>query len=339
MHARVLSAISRAMRHIGPFVLLLALLGCGDPPGTARVDFKHKPSATGGTPVVKFAGEAISSAELNQRFDEMNPYARARFQTVEQRKEYAEGLARFELLAREAVKRGFANDPEVVETAKRVMVQRLLRAELEEKGGLVSDEAVRAYYAAHKDDYVKPAMTRLAHIAFKKEDREKAQQVLQEVKALNPLDYAAFGKLARENSQDTSSQPLEGDLRFKSDGELEAMFGPELVAAAKGLQKIGEVAPELVETAKWLHVVKLQGRQMALDLSVEQAKPSIESLLKNEGRQERFKQLVEGLKQEAGYAVDEAAIAAIVVDPKKPAVESKGPQPGYVPEPGGPSVK
>ena len=59
-------------------------------------------------------------------------------------------------------------------------------------------------------------------------------------------------------------------------------------AAAAKLVKVGDLSEGLVETASALHVLKLQGRQLALNLSVEQAKPSIQQLLANETQQERF---------------------------------------------------
>ena len=193
-----------------------SLVACESPPGVAKMDFRRTPpvGVTGGTWVAKFSGQQLTDAELNQRFSEMNPYARARFQTVEQRRDYVDGVVRFELLSQEAVRRGLQNDPEVVEAARRVMVQQLLKKELEENTGGVTDAQVSTWYEAHKSDYVKPAMTRLAHIAFAKENRAKAETVLTQVSALQPLDAAGFGKLARENSEDPRTRELDGDLRF-----------------------------------------------------------------------------------------------------------------------------
>src|SRR5687767_6322145 len=59
-----------------------------------------------GPKAAAFSGGGISRAELEQRIAEMSPFARARYQTLEQKREYVEGLARFELLAREAESRG-----------------------------------------------------------------------------------------------------------------------------------------------------------------------------------------------------------------------------------------
>ena len=323
------------MKHL-VFGLALCASACeSTPPGVAKMDFRRTPpvGVTGGTWVAKFGGQSLTDAELAQRFGEMNPYARARFQTVEQRRDYVDGVVRFELLAQEAVRRGLQNDPEVIEAARRVMVQQLLKKELEEGTGGVTDAQVAAWYESHKSDYVKPAMTRLAHIAFDKANRAKAEAVLEQARALQPLDAAAFGKLARENDEDPRTKELEGDLRFLSDEELTTQYGPELPAAAAKLVKVGDLADGLVETAKALHVVKLQGRQLALNLSLEQAKPSIQQLLSNESKQERFRALVDRLKKDAKLEVNDSALASMVVDPKAPALPATSPAPGFIPAP------
>lgn len=320
---------------LGLFTLLCAC----DSAGVAKVDFRRAPpvGVTGGTWVAKFGSQSITDAELAARFSEMNPHARARFQTVEQRRDYVEGLVRFELLAQEAVRKNLHNDPEVVEAARRVMVQQLLKKELDEGNGGITEAQVAAYYQAHTSDYVKPAMTRLAHIAFKKEDRAAAEEVFAQAKALAPLDAAGFGKLARERSNDERTRELDGDMRFLSDEELATQYGPELVAAAAALVRVGDLAPGLVESPKALHIVKLQGRQLALNLSLEQVKPSIQQLLANESKQERFKALMDRLKNDAHLELNESSLAAMVIDPKAPATPSSAPAPGFIPEP--PSTK
>jgi len=321
------------MRWVLPLVWLCAT-SC-EKPGTAVVDFRRAKPANlpAGTWVARFGGDTLSDEELKQRFAEMNPYGRARFQTVEARKEYVEGLVRFELLSQEAVRRGLASDPEVLETTKRAMVNVLLRKELEERTDAVTDADIAKYYEAHRSDYVKPAMTRLSHIFFVKEHKAKAEEVLARAQALPRLDVAGFGKLAREFSEEARTQPLDGDLRYLSDEELAQAYGPELVAAAARLKDVGELAPGLVETAKGYHVLLLQGRQVALNLSVEKAKPSIQSVLLNDSKQERFRALLERLRKQAGFELNESALAAMVVDPRAPAVDAKTPQPGYVPAP------
>lgn len=280
--------------------------------------------------MARFGPEVMTDVELTQRFAEMNPHARARFQTPEARGEYVEGLVRFELLSQEAVRRGLASHPEVVEAAKRVMVQKLLKDEIDDHAQPISEAQVRSYYETHQSDYVKPSMTRLRHVSFSKEHRPAALATLAEALSLAPNDFAAFGKLARERSEEPRTRPLDGDLRFLSDAQLSAEYGPELVTAAAALVQPGAVAPRLVETAGALHVVKLEGRQVALNLGVEQARASIEQLLLAAAKRDRFKSLLERLEAQSKLDVNEAALASMKVDVKAPSVEAKTPQPGFI---------
>jgi peptidyl-prolyl cis-trans isomerase C len=215
-------------------ILALALaalaVGCSDAPGTVKVELKRK--GVPGKTVATFGAETITDAELAGNFAQLNPYTRARYQTLEQKREYLDGLVRYELLTREAARRNLQNDPEVVETMKRVMVQRLLKTEIEDKPAVIGPDAVKQYYEAHRGDYVKPAMTRLRHIFVKKENKAKGEEALKKALALAPLDYAAFSLLAREQSEEPRTQPIEGDLRFLTDDELGKQYGTELVTAA-----------------------------------------------------------------------------------------------------------
>lgn len=318
------------MKHLFLFVLA----ACAQEPGLAKVDYRRvKPPVAGGTVIARFSHDTVTDAELTERFAEMNPYARARFQTVEARRDYLDGLVRFELLAQEAIHQGFASDPEVVESAKRVMVQLLLRRELEEKAPTITDAQIAEYYQAHRSDYVKPVMTRLSHISFSKTHRELALATLKEVLALAPNDFEAFGRLARERSEEARSRVLDGDLRYLSDDELTAQYGAPMAKAAASLTQPGAVVPELVETEAALHIVKLQNRQIALNLGVDQAKASIQQVLLASAKQERFKALLERLKRDAKLEVNDAALAAMKLDVKAPAVEVKTPQPGYLSAP------
>jgi parvulin-like peptidyl-prolyl isomerase len=115
-----------------------------------------------------------------------------------------------------------------------------------------------------------------------------------------------------------------------------AQHGPERRDAAQKLERIGDVAPSLVETPKALHVIKLQGRQQALNLSLEQASTSIRQVLLNETRQERYRALLEKLKADARFELSDDGLAKVAVDPKAPTLEAKGPQPGFVPGPQSP---
>jgi len=309
----------------------LVLAACNNSAGTS-VNFRHNKDGKG-TKVAVFGDDSITVEEVKARLAEMSAYARARYQTVADKKEYVDGLARFEMLAAEARKRGLANDPEVVEQAKKVMVQKLLQLELEERPNPTPDSEVAAYYEKHKADYVKPEMVRLSHLFLGKDKKAKAEELLAKAKELPPMDYQRFGALVRENSEEPRTKPLDGDLRFLSKEELATQYGPEVAKAAESLTQVGTVFPELVETEKGFHILKLGGRQQALNLTLDRVKTEIQNILLHDKKMANYQALLERLKTSQGYQVDEVALGKIEVDMKAAAVEAKGPMPGFIPAP------
>lgn len=295
-------------------------------------DLRHNPTGKG-TPVVTFGEDSITAEQLQQRLMEMAPQARARYQTLEQRTEYVEGIVRFELLAAEAVRRGLQNDPDVVAAAKKVMVQKLLQAQTEERMKTVSDAELAEYYQKHLTDYVRPELIRLGHVfvaaatpADKARRRPDAERLLEKARALAPQGLAAFGKLARESSEDSFTRPLGGDLRYLSADELKAQYGPQVAEAAEALRKTGDLSG-LVETDRGFHILELQGRQSALKLGMEEVTPQLRSRLLYERRVQGQEQLIEELKRRTRYQVNEQALAELKVDLPAPGQPPGGPSP------------
>jgi peptidyl-prolyl cis-trans isomerase C len=259
---------------------------------------------------------------------------------VEQKRDYLEGLVRFELLSQEAVRRGLVNDPEVVESTKKVMVQRLLNTELEKAASApVSQQEMEAEYEKHRSDYQRPEMVRLSHIflaapkgdaALRAQKLEQARDALKQAQALNAQDFGAFGHLAQQRSEEPRTRPLDGDLRFWTRDELAAQYGAEVLAASAELQAVGDVLPRVVETDAGFHVLKLRGRQPAVNQTAADVKVQLESRIRYERRTARMEQLMEELKRRAGYTVDAEALAKVPVDLQAPMQQPAGPSPGFL---------
>ena len=66
-----------------------------------------------GPVVAKGNGISITADEFKARLDEQSPFIRARYTTLDRKKEFLDSLIRFEVLAREAEKQGLAKDPDV----------------------------------------------------------------------------------------------------------------------------------------------------------------------------------------------------------------------------------
>src|SRR5688572_10560872 len=84
-------------------------------------------------PLAKVDDVVITVGELQERINRQSPYIRNRYTSLEQKKEFLDSLIRFEVLAKEAQRRGFDQDPEVIRTMKQVMIQKLMKDEFEVK--------------------------------------------------------------------------------------------------------------------------------------------------------------------------------------------------------------
>ena len=142
---------------------VLATLACNPPPGGAPAK-KEKT----GTVVATVAGQKVTVEDLQKKLEEQSPFVRARYAEAEKKKELLDGQVRFEVLAAEAKSRGFADDPEVEEAIKKIIVQRLTREEFDGRVQLkdVTDAELETYFNDHKGDYQKPEMVRASFVAI-----------------------------------------------------------------------------------------------------------------------------------------------------------------------------
>lgn len=317
-------------RSIALLVFTLASASaCKKSGGTETINFKHNRDGKG-TPVATFDDDSITVEELKQRFSEMSPFIRARYQTAEQRKEYVDNLARVELLVAEARRRGLQNEPEVVDAAKKMMVQKLIQ-KMDENKAPISDAEIAEYYEKHKSDYVKPETTRLSDIfiAAPKDDpsraakKKSAEEVLTKAKANKPTDSGAFIALVRQYSEDSKTKPLDGDMRFLTEADLTSQYGPEVASASSNLKQLGDLSP-LVETQQGFYILRFQGRQAAINHGLDQVKTQIQSRIAFDRRQQNFNKLVDSLKAQYHYKLDEPALAKVEVD-TTPSPGAKGP--------------
>ena len=132
------------------------------------------------TVLAKIDDVTITLGDFEERINRQSPYIRARYTSLEQKKEFLDSLVRFEVLAKEGLRRGYDKDPEVVRTMKQVMITKLMREELDNKiqASSVADDEMKKYYDANVNDFVKPESVRVSAIILK--NRAQADRVLLE---------------------------------------------------------------------------------------------------------------------------------------------------------------
>jgi peptidyl-prolyl cis-trans isomerase C len=274
-----------------------------------------------GPAVASGKGITITADEFKARLDEQSPFIRARYTTLERKKEFLDNLVRFEVLAKEAERQGLDKDPEVQLTLRKIMVQKLVQRSFQDPGASkeLPDAETQKYYDEHKDEFNRPRKARVAAIVLNapagSPDRAKkvatARKALAKVKAEEKKNPMAFQQAVAEFTEDAASKGVAGDLGFKSAEELEKSFGKEVATAAFAL-KAGEVSG-VIEGAQGVYVIRLAGVQEELSRSFEQVKGQISQKLNRERRTKEFDELVKKLREQAQVTVDDKALEAVVV--------------------------
>jgi peptidyl-prolyl cis-trans isomerase C len=299
----------------------LALIACGGKTQSGSGETKAGPVvATIGT-------ETITADELKKRLDETSPFLRARYTTLDRKKEFLDNLVRNELLAQEAQRQGFDKSPAVREQTKRAMIQELIKHQLDERlnGSDLKDGELKKFYDAHLDDFVKPERARVFHIFLPAKDaKEKAKARTQAVALLKDIDARekkgevnAFQTVAMKESKDQLSSPVGGDLRFLSKDELAKSYNPQLADAAFQLKTPGDKAGP-IETPAGVELVKLQVKTVALNRSFDESKDSIRGRMARERRSREYDEWMKKLHDSAKITINDAELEKIQVDAAAP---------------------
>jgi peptidyl-prolyl cis-trans isomerase C len=272
----------------GAFLLaaVAALAGCNHKPAPGR-----KASA-GQVILAQIDDLTITDADLREVLARYasQPFVAARYSSPEKRKDLLDSLVRYQVLALEARKRGYENDPEVVRVAKEKMVRLFTQQEIFDKikASDISDADVEKYYKDHAGEYVRPEAIRVSEILVK--SPAKAAKVLAEARALPKMDMKGFRELVAKYSEDADSKPRGGDL-MQFDRKS-THYAPALVAAAFALKEVGDVS-DLVSTPQGHAILKLSERRAALSQSLDDSRIEIRRRLLDDLRNKRKKEFVD----------------------------------------------
>jgi len=319
--------------------LFLAAFALATVAGCKR-DAKHGPV------VAKVGNDTITADEFKKRLDETSPFLRARYNTIERKKEFLESLIRNELLAQEAERQGLDKSPAVREQVKRAMIQELIKKQLDEKlaGNDIPDSEIKGFYDAHIEEFVKPERARVYHILVAvKDPKEKAQAKKKADALLKDInertkkgEVNAFQAVAIKESQDPTSAPMGGDLRFVSKDELTKAYSADLANAAFDLKNPGDVAGP-IETPAGVELVKMQIKTPSVNRSFAESKEGIRGRMARERRSKDYDDFVKKLRDNGKVSIDDTELAKVV--PSEPASPGMSSVPRGMPSASPASVK
>lgn len=303
------------------FSLLIGLTACPMPvKGLGHGGPRETPhTQPAGTPLATVGPVVISVESFSEKINHQSPFIRKRYSDIEKRREFLENQIRYELLAQEAKRRGYADDPEVRETLNKIMVQKLTRDEFDNQVKLqdITDADVQTYFDKHPDDYNKAEMVRVSHIFFpfgddKAAARRKGQKALQALKD-KKNDRLAFRTIAKEQSGDEASKNNGGDLRYNTHEQFAQKFSPEVANAIFALVKINDMS-NLIEGPKGFHIFKQTGRRDAITRTLDQVKTQIRNRLYRDRRAAAFDAFLASLRQKSGVTIDEEKLASVIIE-------------------------
>ena len=280
---------------------LLSTTGCRD--------LSAKRAINKGNVLAQINDTVITVTDLEDRLNNQSPYVRARYASVEQKKEYLDNLVKFEVLAAEAKKQGIDRDPEVVRTMKQVMIQKLLRSRFDKfKQEDISDADVQRYFDGHPEEFNRPPEIRASLILVA--DEATAKKVAADAR-LQGLENLGFRTLVNEYSIDQETKERGGDLRFFDQNNRE--LPSEIVDAAFKLVNIGDVSP-VVKTARGYALLKLTGQRRALSRTLSEVTPQIRAKLFRERRQRLMDDYEDSLRKASSVQVFADKLPLVRVD-------------------------
>jgi peptidyl-prolyl cis-trans isomerase C len=309
------------MRRHHLFALSLVLIAaCG----------KKGDGAKGGAPnldqaVARVDDHVITIADVERQIAKQPPFVRARYTSLERKKEMLDNLVRTEVMAKEAENKGYDKDPDVVRFIKMQMVNQLVQREFDAKMKVddVPEADAQKYYNDHPAEFAQQEEVRVSQIFTK--DKAKAGKTLAAVKALKPADEKGFRDLVTKLSEDEDSKPRGGDLTFFD--RRNATYPKQVVEAAFELKEVNDVSP-IVASDRGFHVLKLTQRRPGFTRPFPEVKRQIQTRLFYEMRTKRMEAWVKEMKEKLKVEVFEDKLKQVKVDTSPTAANAGAPGAG-----------
>ncbi|OGL46421.1 MAG: hypothetical protein A2161_05450, partial [Candidatus Schekmanbacteria bacterium RBG_13_48_7] len=249
---------------------------------------KKKPEK-GETIIAQIGERIITDRDFQKRLDQIPSYARDQFKTQAQKLEFLKQYIASELMYDTAKRKGLDKDPEieqqVFETKKALIVQKLLKEEIQSQIK-TGESDLELYFQAHKDDYRIKDRRHVRHILCK--NRDSAFTIRNRI-----LKGEDFEKTAKLESLDTESSGKGGDLGFiTEDGYIPGIGKSEPFIKAVFKLKPNEIS-EPVQTDKGFHIIQLVELQTGRDVAYEEVKDRVNQDYTRMKQEEYYKQLID----------------------------------------------
>lgn len=156
---------------------------------------------------------SITVGEFEDTLNQAPAPVRQTYTDPNRQREYLQNMVDTIVLAREAERRHVERDPEVANSIRRILAQRLQQVELVEaiNASAVSEADARAFYQEHVGDWVQDEQRRATVIFL--DDRAAADEVVRLARAARG-NLRTIQELAHTRSVDEASRENRGDVFY-----------------------------------------------------------------------------------------------------------------------------
>jgi len=261
-------------------------------------------------------GIRITVCDFIREVNGLPPRYRARFDSLERRKELLDDMISLAVMEQEARRLGLDQDPETRFYVERLLADKMkaeltagLRREIRESITPADEEA---YFASHRERFNRPELASAAHILVATE--AEARELIARLTAPD-ADRNLFATLAAERSLDTETKTRGGSLSYFTRPDVHSdrypSIDPALAAVVFEMQNIGDIYPQPVRTARGFHVVKLTGKRAAVVRTLDQVRPSVRVGIEEERFQAAWKRKLEELQAQLGVELHPENLADV----------------------------
>ena len=204
--------------------------------------------------VARVDGEEITRDEFNRRIDGLVEFARARLQSTERRRDFLRAIVEFEVMADEAERRQLGDHPRVRQAMKKTMVELMLDERVSDEVSMadIDEEARRAYFDAHTDEFHRDERRRIARIVVA--DVDRVQKLVADIEEDEPEDLEEAEEVFRRSAYYYSEDRETGDrggVVGWYEGDDGGMFGEDIFQWEPGtvqgpFEREGEVVLKMV---------------------------------------------------------------------------------------------
>jgi peptidyl-prolyl cis-trans isomerase C len=279
----------------GILVIFLSLIFITDVSGAPkRKDVKQNSPDL----LAKIGKKVITKKEFDARIAGMPVEFQNRLKTEQQKIAYFDSLVQADLLALEAQSLKMDKEPAIKmridDLTTNLLAQEYMQRQLA-KLPKITDNDIEKYYKDHKAELVTPPMVKAQHILIRVESNAKQDAVSAAFNRINGIHKEAVGgaefdKLAEKYSEDAANKANGGDIGFFTKDRII----PEISNQAFNM-KVGEIS-QPIKTNLGYHIIKVNEKKDAKQLSLTEASPRIRTFLENKRHQEVMKTEIDRLK-------------------------------------------